>query len=156
MVFSEHAVINNQDGELNLVIRIANARMNQIVEANAHVTLLKTEVTLEGETYRNIYDLKLERSNSPIFALSWTIMHPIDPHSPLKNMTLQQMIDSQVEIFVNITGIDETFAQTVYSRYSYTPKEIVFNHKFMDMIKRTKRGKVTLEIDKIHEIEPLN
>ncbi len=155
VVFSNHALMQVIDGEVSLLFRVANARMNQIAEATAHVTMLITEVTKEGESYRNFHDLKLERSNSPVFALSWTIVHVIDKESPLFGKNLKELADANAEIFVNITGIDETFAQTVHARMSYVPSDILTNHRFSDIIKLTKRGKVTLDISKIHGFEPI-
>ncbi len=155
VVFSNNAVISNIDGQLSLIIRIANARMNQIAEASAHVVLLKNEQTTEGQSFRNFYDLELERSNSPVFSLSWTIVHPITKTSPLFNMSLEKMAEAQVEIFISVTGIDETFAQPVHSRFSYIPKDILLDFRFADMIKRTSKGHLTLEIEKIHVVEPI-
>ena len=67
VIFSDKAIISQIDGQSSLVFRLANARMNQIVEAQLRVVLARTEVTSEGLTFRELYDLKLERERSPPF-----------------------------------------------------------------------------------------
>ena len=52
---------------------------------------------------RRLYDLKLLRSRTPFFALSRTVMHPIDAAATLGA--------SDLEMMVTPTGIDEIFAQ---------------------------------------------
>jgi inward rectifier potassium channel len=120
VIFSSHALVTEHDGVSSLVFRIANERLNQIIEAQIRVVLFRDEVTVEGEKYRNIYDLELERSQTPLFALSLTIVHPITSKSPIFNLTKEELLKSRSEIMVSVTGIDETFAQPIYSRFSYT------------------------------------
>jgi len=65
------------------MLRTANQRRNQILEAQLRVRLTRDELTAEGHFMRRVHDLKLVRSQNPLFSLSWTAMHPIDEHSPL-------------------------------------------------------------------------
>ena len=69
VVFSDKALIAAVDGEPQLMFRMANARLNQIVEAQVGVILLITERTAEGQSFRNLYDLKLERSTYEILTV---------------------------------------------------------------------------------------
>jgi hypothetical protein len=52
---------------------------NQILEAQVSVTLIRDEHTAEGEWMRRFYDLQLARQRSPIFAMTFTVIHPINP-----------------------------------------------------------------------------
>lgn len=151
VAFSNEATISSHDGIPSLVFRIANERMNQILDARISVSLAKNEVTKEGERYRNFYNLKLERSDSPLFALSWTIVHPIDSESPLNGLNESDLINSEAEIIVSVLGIDDTFAQTIYSRFSYKPHEIVWDRYFADMMQRRPDGKVAIDLDRLHD-----
>jgi inward rectifier potassium channel len=40
---------------------------------------------------RRFYDLQLARQRSPIFAMTFTVMHPIDPASPLWGATASSL-----------------------------------------------------------------
>jgi inward rectifier potassium channel len=61
VMFSQVAVISPHNGMPTLMFRAANQRYNQILEAKLWVVMLRTEVTLEGETIRRFYDLPLIR-----------------------------------------------------------------------------------------------
>lgn len=69
VLFSRVAVITLHNGVPTLMFRIANERYNQILEAQLTVSLLRNEMTAEGEFMRRFDDLKLFRSQTPIFTL---------------------------------------------------------------------------------------
>jgi inward rectifier potassium channel len=151
VVFSESAVISVIDGEPSFMFRVANRRLNQIVDAQVSVILARTEKTKEGEIYRNLYDLKLERSRSPLFALSWSIIHPIDKESPLYGITEKILKESDSEIFVSLTGIDDTYSQAIHARYSYTSEEVKWNKTFKDILTRGS-NEITIDLGGIHDL----
>jgi inward rectifier potassium channel len=154
--FSRVAVLSTHDEVPSLVFRLANLRINQIVEAKISVLLTRDEVTAEGERYRNFHELKLEMSRNPIFVLSWTVVHPIDSSSPLHGLKPEDFLNQSVEILAILTGWDETFAQNIHARYSYAPEDIRWNHKFVDILHRAPdNSKVVLHTEKIHDVEKI-
>ena len=52
-------------------------------------------------------------------------MHPIDEKSPMYGLTRDDLVARDAEFLVLMSGIDETFSQTVHARTSYKPTEIV-------------------------------
>ncbi len=150
--FSNRALITRHDGVRSLVFRVANERLNQVFEARVRVTLIKDEISQEGEHYRNLYDLTLEREVSPIFALSLVVVHPITPESPLHGMTEEQLRAVHAELLVSITGTDETFSQEIHARRSYTSDEIAWDRLFADMLSRTDDGYVVVDLSKMDEL----
>ncbi len=154
VVFSNVAVINKHDGVESLIFRIGNERLNQIVEARVNVALVVNETTKEGESYRTIYDLDLERSQSPLFTFSWTVVHPITEKSPMYKMTQEKLVEKDAEILVTLAGVDDTFSQTIHSRYSYVPEQILWDHVFVDILKRTDDS-FFIDMDNIHTTRPL-
>ncbi len=155
IVFSEKAIVQTLDGVPCLMFRIANERQNQILETRIRVTLLMDEVTAEGERFRNFFDLKLERDFSPMFALSFSVVHEITPGSPLYGKTKEELSKLRVEIFASLNGLDEHFLQTIHARFSYTIEDVIWNYRFVDIISRDEAGKVHIAMDKIHEITPI-
>ena len=155
VVFSKWAVVTTRDGVRSLLFRIANERLNQVVEAQVRVSLLRQETTLEGEVVRRFYDLDLSRSRSPIFALTWTLIHPITPASPLYQLTKEDLEKMEGEVVISFTGSDETFVQTVQARHSYSPREILFDHRFLDIISIGADGNRLIDYRKLHDTEPL-
>jgi inward rectifier potassium channel len=132
--FSRHALISNRDGVPSLMFRMANMRANRIVEAAVHVVFARQETTLEGDEVRRFYDLTLTRNRSALFALTWTAVHQIVEGSPLFGITREDFEAHSSEIVVSLTGLDETFSQTVHARHSYGFDDIAWGARFMDVI----------------------
>ncbi|HLO51785.1 MAG TPA: ion channel [Kamptonema sp.] len=155
VLFSRIAIITLQNGLPTLMYRTANQRYNQILEAQQRVTLVRDEITAEGQFMRRFYDLHLVRSRTPIFALTWTVMHVIDENSPLYGMTAEDLVTHQVELVVTMTGIDETVSQTIHARHSYVPEEILWNMRFVDILSKAPDGKRSIDYNRFHDVIPL-
>lgn len=156
VVFSEVALLNKRNGVPHFIFRTANARANQIVEASIRLSALKFEVTSEGERMRRYFEMPLVRSTNPIFAMTWTVMHPIDEKSPLYGMTLEDLKKGNVEILVILTGLDSTFAQTIHARYAYASEDIRENARFRDMVVEKPNGNRVVDINLISEWSSLD
>jgi len=154
VLFSRVAVMTRRDGVPCLMFRMANRRGNQIVEARVHVVLALTETTAEGEVIRRLHDLAMAREQNALFALSWTAIHPITENSPLLRATPQSLVEKEAEIIVSMTGLDETFSQTVHARHSYVPEEILWNARFVDILSRTPDGRRQVDYSRFHEVVP--
>ncbi|MEC4985384.1 MAG: ion channel [Oscillatoria sp. PMC 1068.18] len=156
VIFSRVAVICPFDGVPTLMFRTANQRDNRILEGQIRVSLLRNEVSPEGIQLRRFYDLPLLRSQTPIFGLTWTVMHPIGEDSPLCQATTDLLLDWDAEVLVTLTGLDETFSQTIHARYSYRVQDILWNFRFVDIFSRTTDGKdYKLDLTHFHEVVPL-
>lgn len=140
VLFSKVAVISGFDGKPHLKIRLANRRKNRIVDCTARLFLLRHSTTQEGFAMRRFYDLKLVRDHMPLLRLTWTLLHPIDEHSPLFGMSQEDLRLSGDEIFITIVGMDETLSQTIHARHSYFVDEIVHDAFFEDVVKRKARA----------------
>jgi inward rectifier potassium channel len=153
IIYSEHAVIAPYRNVTALEFRIANQRSSQIIEIEAKVILSRIE-NLAGVTARKFYELKLERSRVTFFALSWTIVHPIVPTSPLYGLTEEDLLEADAEIMILLTGTDETSSQIVHSRSSYKANEVIWNAKFSNIFMRTREGGVIgMDVSRINDIE---
>jgi inward rectifier potassium channel len=155
VVFSKVAVIAPFDGVPTLMFRAANQRGNQVLDASVAVTLARQHVTREGMIFRRFEELKLVRARTSLFALSWTIMHTIDETSPLYGVTAQDMIDKQMEIVTLLSGADATISDTIYSRYSYGPDDIVRDHRFVDVLSVTQKGQRVVDLTRFHDTVPI-
>jgi inward rectifier potassium channel len=154
VVWSRVALVTPRNGVPHLVFRVANARENQIVEANMRVVMLAFETTAEGERIRRFHDLHLVRAQNPIFALTWLVMHPIDERSPLHGRSKADLEAMRAEILAILIGIDGTFAQTIHARNSYTMDEIVEGARFADVIRELPDGRREVDLSRIHDYVP--
>lgn len=155
VLFSNVAVISPFNGVPTLMFRTANSRGNLIVEAQIGVTLVCNEVTAEGQLMRRFHDLKLVRRKTPIFALTWTVMHPIDEKSPLYGATAQTLAEEEIEIVVTLTGLDETVSQTIHARHAFATHEILWNMRFVDIFSQTRDGQRCIDYNRFHDVTPL-
>jgi inward rectifier potassium channel len=154
VMFSDVAVVAPYDGVPTLMFRAANRRRNQIIEAQVSVSMLRDEVTAEGQEMRRFHDLALARARTPIFSLSWTVMHPIAAGSPLYGATPEALTRQDARIIVTMMGIDETFSATIHARHIYPADAIVWNHRFVDILGESADGVPTLDYRRFNRVEP--
>ena len=155
ILFSKRAVIRDFEGARVLMLRIANERHNRIVEATATLSLVRTEVNPQGESFVRIHDLSLIRERTPVFALTWTLIHTIDERSPLHGLDAAQLTASRSRILVSVTGHDETMAASVYAGSNYAAEDLVFDSRFVDILSMTPEGDRVVDLTRFHDIEPV-
>jgi len=156
ILFSRSALMAPYGGGQSLQFRIANRRKNQIIRLHAEVLFSVMEDDGRGGRVRRYYPLPLERNRVTFFPLSWTIVHPIDDASPLRERSADDLQRAEMEILVLLTGIDDTFAQTVHARSSYRSDELVWNARFTSIFERADGGaRLRANIGKLHDYERL-
>jgi inward rectifier potassium channel len=153
VMFSNRAAVCLHEGERTLMLRAANRRRNRIVEADVTVTLVRDGITREGMQMRRFENLATVRSRSPIFTLTWQIMHHIDEASPLFGETTESLKARHAEIVVILKGLDETFAQTIHARASYAPDDIVWGGRLADVFSRSDDGRPVIDYTRFHDID---
>jgi inward rectifier potassium channel len=137
------------------MFRAANQRGNQILDAAINVTLAHQAVTSEGIAMRRFQELDLVRARTSLFTLSWTVMHTIDERSPLHGLSLDELYGRQMEIIVLLRGTDDTLADLVYVRHAYTPDDIVWNHRFVDVLSVSPQGRRVVDLTRFHDTCPI-
>jgi inward rectifier potassium channel len=152
---SRVAVVAPFNGMATLMFRAANERRNQILEAQMQMSLVRNEATTEGQSMRRFYDLKLVRNRTPIFSITWTVIHTIDETGPLYRATTDSLAKVEAEIVITLTGIDETVSQAIHARHSFPPQKILWNTRFVDILSRTPDGKVSIDYDRFHDVVPI-
>jgi inward rectifier potassium channel len=155
-LFAKYAVVRPIDGRVTLMFRTANARQNVVQEATAQLRMLRDDVTEEGFRIRRITDLSLVRSQHPVFALGWTLMHVIDETSPLRAETAESLRATATAFILSVSGTDETTGQVLMARSEYPSTAIRWNEAFRDVLEHTEDGTLTIDYGKFDEVEPLN
>ncbi len=156
VLFSDKVVISPRDGVPHVMFRMANWRRNRIVEARLSVVLLATERTREGDVMRRQIDLPLVREKTNVFFLTWSAMHVIDERSPFFGPDAVDRLRAQeAEIYLGLTGLDETIGQTIHVRKQYTLDDIVPNARFADVLSTREDGRRVIDYRKFHDVVPL-
>jgi inward rectifier potassium channel len=151
IMFSKVAVVTPMEGAPTLMFRAANQRRNLVVEAEVTVTLIHDVVTSEGMTLRRFDELPIVRSRSPLFFLTWQVMHPIDAASPLLGETSASLLAKKAEILVVMKGLDETFVSTIHARASYAPHEIIWGQRLADIFTTGANDERVIDFRRFHD-----
>jgi inward rectifier potassium channel len=151
-VFAEHPVVATHQGQSTLMMRVANARNNTISQANARLWLFRLERTAEGHQLRRFYELKLDRQEHPMFALSWTLLHKIDENSALFGVTTEELDKSDAALALNVGGIDDSSAQHLYARKLYYHTDIRWRHRYRDITSISPQGRLLIDYGKFHDV----
>lgn len=153
-IFAKNPVVTIHDGQPTLMIRIANERNNTISQAMARLWLIRMETTAEGSQFRRYYELPLDRSEHPMFMLSWSIFHVIDEASPLYGMAPADLAAADAALTLNVSGVDDNSAQYLYARKLYNHQDIRWKHRYRDITSFTKQGMLVIDYSVFHEIMP--
>lgn len=156
VLFSRTALIHMHNQQPSLKFRLANARNTNIIEASLRVTILKSEISTEGYRLQKLYDADIVRDFTPVFLMSWLVIHPIDENSPLYQMTPEDIHENNVLIIVTMTGIDGAFSQTVHTHYTYWPEDIIWDMEFVDMLEFTPNNMSKIHYNRIHDLVPVS
>jgi inward rectifier potassium channel len=151
LLFADRAVISDHEGRPTLMVRLANERHNIIANANARLWLFKNGVSKEGMAYRRFYELPLLRSESPALALSWTLFHVIDQHSPLHELNATDLEAVNAGLGLVVSGYDDVAAQTVHARKSYEYTEMLFGHRYAEILRTMDDGRLRIDYSRFHE-----
>ncbi len=150
ILFSQVMVVRDYDGVPTLMFRAANQRHNLIFEAEVRVSLLADE-DVAGTRMRRFRDLKLVRHSNPVFLLTWTVMHPIDQDSPLRDWIDNPDASGNAEIIAVLSGTDEASGQTIHGRWAYGAADIRWNAQFDDIIGLGEDGVRTIDYTRFHD-----
>ncbi|WP_373546607.1 ion channel [Chamaesiphon sp.] len=156
VLFSQFILITTHNRQPTLTFRVANERHNFILEATAQMYLIIDELTDEGAFMRRIHELKLMRHRTPSLVLTWTIMHSIDSDSPLYGLTASDLEQRHANISILVGGVDETVAYTITARHVYATEDILFEHRFEDIIYTSENGDRYFDYSRFHQVQPLD
>lgn len=147
--YGENAVLAPFKEGQAFMFKMANQRSSKLIEAEVSVVF-----SMNKDGQRSYLPMELELQKINFFALSWTVVHPIDSESPLFGLLQDDLSKGNAEVIILVKAFDDTFSQTVYSRTSYKYNEIVWNAKFVSSI-GNEDGKMTVNLDQIDQIEIL-
>jgi inward rectifier potassium channel len=153
ILYSKNILIAPYRGGRGIMFRLANQRRNILIDLEMEVVFSYNE-EVNGKTERKFFQLELERKRVSILTLSWTVVHPLDENSPIKDITPQELEKAQAGFSVVLKTFDDTFSQTVHSRTTYQHDDLVWSAKFKPAFERDEDGRVVLDLSKIsaHEV----
>ncbi len=154
VIFSKNAVVTMHEGKKTLMFRVANERANYIADASINATFAIPGMTSEGKNFTRMIDLPLARHRSPMFFLTWTVLHVIDEQSPLHHARVEDIKSSGAFLVCSLTGYDSTMGQTIHARHTYDVSHIVWEARFKDILTPASNEEgVVIDYQHFHTIE---
>jgi inward rectifier potassium channel len=154
MMFTKHAVIAPMDGQPTLMFRLGNQRGNQIVDARIRVVLMRSEIRADGGKFYRMLDLRLTRERSLSLSRSWNVLHLIDRDSPLAGETPTSMVEKEIELQVQVVGLDDASMQTIHAAHHYFTHDIRWGCRLADVLSEVDGQHLVLDLRRFHDLVP--
>jgi inward rectifier potassium channel len=151
VLFSNVVVAREVNGVRRIMFRVGNERRSEISAAHISVVLVSDEDDGEGGTLRRLLPLRLERDFSPVFSLSWLVVHEITEDSPLWGKD-RDMLERDGNVLVcSLTGTDDALNVSVSARHVYGAENMRPGHRFVDVISRGENGEMSIDYGRFHD-----
>ena len=155
ILFSKNILIGNHNGQLNVMLRVANLRHTSMVNAHFRLMLSRDEPVVEGEVIRRFHQLKVYPEYMPLFPAALTIRHLIDDKSPLRGATEETLQQCDAFFVASVTSIETVMAASIQSQQDYSCADIRWGERFVDIYEALPEGKLVVDYGRIHETEPI-
>jgi inward rectifier potassium channel len=148
IVFSRVAVVSRVGDRTMLMVRLASLRARPLADVSAQMSWLERVTLPDGQIFRRLADLPLVRAQNPAFALTWTLVHVIEPGSAMM-AALER--PERFRLTVTVGGLDTLLASPTLGQKSYGRDDIRLDHEFEDII-LDEDGLVHLDLSKLHDV----
>jgi inward rectifier potassium channel len=152
LAFSTVATISPMDGVPTLMIRIGNERANNIFDVRLRLGMVRTTVSREGVTIYRTIDLAPVRDYTPALNRSFTVLHRIEPGSPLHGDTPESFARDDVEIMIAVTGTDDTSLTPVHARRTFEHTAIRWGARHADILTELPTGDLILDLSRFQAV----
>ena len=152
--YAIHPVVTAHNGKPTLMLRIGNARLSMLHDAEVRLYHLARTVSEEGQPHANIEQLPLVRDRFPVFAILWTIMHVIDEESPLHAIASDSEEVTALRFFFTISARDPAIGQEVTDLHTFDGPDIRFGMRYVDAIHPASATRVIADYALLSTIEP--
>lgn len=153
LVYSEHGLIAPYKDGWSFQVRVANRRNTLMVEVEARILLVMADMDDQGEKL-NYYNLPLQIDRVTFMPLSWTLVHPINPDSPLAGLTMADLQQRRAEFLVILKGMDEGYMGSIHARHSVRYDELVWGARYVRAFS-VKDGAAQLDLNKLSDHMPV-
>lgn len=137
--FSSCAVVNLRDGVLCLSWRLGDFRGNHILGGVVKTMLVRYMKQPGGSVVMSYQDVHIQ-DRDIVLATPATIVHKLEPGSPLYSMSPDDLLGGDFELVVSFTYNGDSTGILHQSRTSYTPADIRWGQRFQDMLKLGKKN----------------
>ena len=153
IMYSKNALFVPFKGGVALMYRMVPSTKNYLTNVEVKLTLAM-RILEDGQRKNKFFNMELDIAKATTMTSNWTLVHFINEKSPLYQLSKEDIKNAQAEVLVFVQGFDESFANTVISRNSYTFEEFVYGAKFLPMYHGDEKKQTTiLHLDKLDNYE---
>jgi inward rectifier potassium channel len=152
ILFADDAVITRGDRP-SLMVRLGNGRVTLLADATARLSLVLLERGPDGGVYRQPRELPLVRSHMPLFALTWTLVHEIDEHSPLADHSPQRLAELDARLLPTVEARDVATGMQVFAMNTYGFQRIRVGMRYQATVTH-EAGQMIGDLTRLSWIEP--
>ncbi|MDC1175383.1 ion channel [Bacteriovoracaceae bacterium] len=149
--FSTSLLISKFRGKRSLIFRTINDRFANVINLEVSMSCLIDELTDEGQHFRKVILLELEKPFLPMFVVTYTGVHIIDDKSPIFNLSLAEMKEKKIEFFISIQGIDTESNELITGQHRYSFDSLMENKLFQDMMSMDANGNRSFDYTKLNQ-----
>ena len=153
ILFSECLTVAPVNGVPTLVLRVANLRHQPLAEARFRLVVHRDETTIEGETMRRFYDLKLQVESIITFPAVLTLRHTMDASSPMHGATLESLKTSDARFMSSVVCTDTVINSPLQSQQGYLASDVRFGERFVEVYTDSADGKLFVDYGLFHDTE---
>ncbi|XP_047033805.1 G protein-activated inward rectifier potassium channel 4-like [Helicoverpa zea] len=146
ILYSRQAVITLRDGQLCMIFRVGDMRKSRILNIKASVFVLKLGDDYDENYEQTELEVEINGCESTFFLWPVSVIHVIDEKSPLYSISAADLLVGKFEILAVFEGVIESTGQLVQARTSYTEHDILWGHRFKEMV-HSDRTKKTYNVD---------
>jgi inward rectifier potassium channel len=154
LIFSDKLVVNEDEGDEVLMCRVAHLRNNMVLNAQISLQLIHPKTNQNGQTEIVMEQLNLTKNSYHVLTGAWIIKHPLTVYSPIHHKSPTHLQAESCSIVATITGVDGTTSEIISHVHSYSPKDIIWNHRFKSITyKDSNSNDYIVDLTLINEIE---
>ncbi|MEO8614975.1 MAG: ion channel [Luteolibacter sp.] len=153
VLFSDCIVISAFEGKPALMLRVANLRHHTMADAEFRIMFHREEMSLEGESIRRYYLIKLTFDRLIIFPAAMILRHIIDESSQLHGMTLEDFKDTDSRFIASVSCVDTVLQAPVQSLQTYGWADIRFGQRFVEVYEDSPDGRLIVDYGRLNETE---
>lgn len=161
LMFSRYACVCLRDSRLCFMFRVGDMRKSHIIGTKVSAQVIRRKTTAEGEVipyYHTHLDVRFDDGGDDVL-LIWpaTIVHEINETSPFFLKSAEDMLRERFEVVVILEGTIESTGQAIQARSSYIAREILWGHRFDQVVSfRKETGEYLVDYSKFnatHEVQ---
>ncbi len=154
ILFAEKLVVSTELGYPALMLRIANGRMTLLADATARLHLMLLVRGSRNQLNRRIIELPLQATTIPFFALTWTLIHPINAESPLAGLDLAGLAAVDARFFATIEARDISLNAVVHAMQDFSSADLLYGMRYQDAVTIFEGGGANADLTKLSAVEP--